>query len=51
LVDPVITAILAWIIFSEELSPLNWLAFSVVLAGIYIAKPSQGAHKVTPLGS
>jgi len=51
LVDPVITAILAWIIFSEELSPLNWLAFSVVLAGIYIAKPSQGADKVTPLGS
>jgi drug/metabolite transporter (DMT)-like permease len=51
LVDPVITAILAWIIFSEELSPLNWLAFSVVLAGIYIAKPSQGSDKVTPLGS
>lgn len=51
LVDPVITAILAWIIFSEELSPLNWLAFSVVLAGIYIAKPSQGADQVTSLGS
>jgi drug/metabolite transporter (DMT)-like permease len=51
LVDPVITAILAWIIFSEELSPLNWLAFSVVLAGIYIAKPSQGSDTVTPLGS
>jgi drug/metabolite transporter (DMT)-like permease len=51
LVDPVITAILAWIIFSEELSPLNWLAFSVVLAGIYIAKPSQGAEKLTPFGS
>jgi len=50
-VDPVITAILAWIIFSEELSPLNWLAFSVVLAGIYIAKPSQGAEKVTSFGS
>src|SRR4028119_329235 len=47
LVDPVITAILAWIIFSEELSPLNWLAFSVVLAGIYIAKPSQGSEKLT----
>ena len=47
LLDPVITAILAWIIFSEELSPLNWLAFSVVLAGIYIAKLSQGAEKLT----
>jgi drug/metabolite transporter (DMT)-like permease len=43
--------VLAWIIFSEELSPLNWLAFSVVLAGIYIAKPSQGSDKVTRFGS
>jgi drug/metabolite transporter (DMT)-like permease len=51
LLDPVITAILAWIIFSEQLSPLNWLAFSVVLAGIYLAKSSQGAEKITPLGS
>ncbi|MEG3988258.1 DMT family transporter [Microcoleus sp. S28C3] len=51
LLDPVITAILAWIIFSEQLSPLNWLAFSIVLAGIYIAKPSQGAEKVTPFGN
>ncbi len=51
LLDPVITAILAWIIFSEQLSPLNWLAFSVVLAGIYLAKSSQGGDKITPLGS
>jgi drug/metabolite transporter (DMT)-like permease len=46
LLDPVITAILAWVIFSEQLSPLNWVAFSVVLAGIYLAKYSQGADKV-----
>jgi drug/metabolite transporter (DMT)-like permease len=51
LLDPVITAILAWIIFGERLTSLNWLAFSVVLAGIYLAKSSQGADKVTPLGS
>jgi drug/metabolite transporter (DMT)-like permease len=51
LLDPVITAILAWVIFSEQLSPLNWLAFSVVLTGIYLAKSSQGAEKITPLGS
>ncbi|AFZ12716.1 protein of unknown function DUF6 transmembrane [Crinalium epipsammum PCC 9333] len=51
LLDPVITAILAWIIFSEKLNPLNWLAFSVVLAGIYIAKSSQGAEKITLLAS
>jgi drug/metabolite transporter (DMT)-like permease len=48
LLDPVITAILAWIIFSEQLSPLNCLAFSVVLTGIYLAKVSLGADKVTP---
>lgn len=46
LLDPVITAILAWIIFSERLTPLNLLAFSVVLTGIYLAKSSQGADKV-----
>ena len=46
LLDPVITAILAWVIFSEQLSPLNGLAFSVVLIGIYLAKISLGADKV-----
>ena len=40
LLEPVITAILAWMLFSERLSLLNWLAFSVVLAGIYLAKSS-----------
>lgn len=49
LLDPVITAILACIIFSESLYPLNWLAFSVVLAGIYLAQSSKGANKVKPL--
>lgn len=48
LLDPVITAILAWVIFSEQLIPLNGVAFSVVLAGIYLAKVSLGADKVTP---
>jgi drug/metabolite transporter (DMT)-like permease len=51
LLDPVITAILAWIIFSERLNPLNWLAFFVVLAGIYLAKSSQGADKVVSFES
>lgn len=51
LLDPVITAILAWLIFSEKLDPLNWLAFSVVLAGIYLATSSQGSDKVIPLES
>ncbi len=45
LLEPVITAILAWILFTENLSLFNWLAFSVVLAGIYIAKSSNSADK------
>ena len=47
LLDPVITALLAWLIFSESLNPLNWLAFSLVLAGIYLAKFSKGSDKFT----
>ncbi len=39
---PVIAAILAMLIFSENLSLLNWLAFSVVLSGIYLAVSAQG---------
>lgn len=45
LLEPVITAILAWMLFSESLSLFNWLAFGVVLAGIYLAKYSANADK------
>ncbi len=45
LLEPVITAILAWILFSENLSLFNWLAFGIVLAGIYLAKSSGNADK------
>ncbi|MFM9264258.1 DMT family transporter [Tychonema sp. BBK16] len=41
LLEPVITAILAWMLFSESLSLFNWLAFAVVLTGIYLAKSSS----------
>lgn len=34
---PVIAAILAMIIFTQQLSLFNWLAFAVVLLGIYVA--------------
>ena len=34
---PVIAAILALAIFNEQLSLFNWLAFAVVLCGIYLA--------------
>ncbi len=43
LLEPVITAIIAGMLFSETLSLFNWLAFSVVLAGIYLAKSSTSA--------
>lgn len=40
LLEPAIAAIIAWVLFSEKLTLFNWLAFSVVLAGIYLAKSS-----------
>jgi len=46
LLEPIITAILAWLVFDESLSPLNLLTFFVVLVGIYLAKSGQGADKV-----
>ncbi|MEG3894432.1 MULTISPECIES: DMT family transporter [unclassified Microcoleus] len=45
LLEPAIAAIIAWVLFSESLSLFNWLAFSVVLAGIYLAKSSISADK------
>lgn len=46
LVIPVIAAILAMLIFSEQLSLLNWLAFSVVLVGIYLAISAQSTQNI-----
>jgi drug/metabolite transporter (DMT)-like permease len=43
LLEPLITASLAAAIFGERLSGLNWLAFAIVLAGIYLARISAGA--------
>ncbi|MDJ0590717.1 MAG: DMT family transporter [Pleurocapsa sp. MO_226.B13] len=34
---PVIAAVLAMLIFAEQLSLFNWLAFAIVLCGIYLA--------------
>ena len=34
---PVIAAILAMLIFAEQLSLFNWIAFAIVLSGIYLA--------------
>ena len=45
LLDPVITSLQAWLIFSERLSVSSWLAFVVVLVGIYFAQLSKSAVK------
>jgi drug/metabolite transporter (DMT)-like permease len=45
LLEPIITTILAWVIFAEHLSLFNLLAFFVVLAGIYVAKSGRGSDK------
>ncbi len=46
LLDPILAALVAWIIFLEGLSPLNLVAFGIVLLGIYLAKSSRYANQV-----
>lgn len=41
LLEPVITALLAWVLLGETLGLTNGLAFVVVLVGIYLAKSSR----------
>ncbi|MGB3510353.1 MAG: DMT family transporter [Microcoleaceae cyanobacterium] len=45
LIDPVLSAIVAWRIFSEQLGWLNWIAFAVILLGVYLAISSKSAVK------
>ena len=47
LLEPILTAIFAWIIFVEKLNFINWIAFTTVLVGIYFAKSGLGAQKST----
>ena len=42
LLEPIITALLAWVIFGESLSPSNWFAFVIVLMGLYLSNSSEG---------
>ena len=50
LLEPIVSAILAWMIFTEGLSSVTWVGFSIVLTGIYLAQSSgtalqkQAAH-------
>ena len=45
LLKPIITALLAWVIFAESLSLFNGIALLLVLVGIYLAKSSSSAEK------
>ncbi len=45
LLEPIVSAILAWVIFAESLSPTTGLGFVVVLTGIYLAQSSKSATK------
>ncbi|WP_019487169.1 DMT family transporter [Kamptonema formosum] len=47
LIEPILASILAWIIFSERLGFSDWVAFSVVLCGIFLAQSSRFAVKIT----
>ena len=44
---PVIAAVLAAIIFSEQLSVFNWGAFAIVLVGIYLAVSARDIQEST----
>jgi len=45
LLEPLITALFAWIIFDEQLTLLNITSLIVVIAGIYLASLGKGAQK------
>jgi drug/metabolite transporter (DMT)-like permease len=48
LLEPIVSAILAWFIFHEQLSPITWVGFAVILSGIYLANSSQSAAHLAP---
>ena len=41
LLEPIISAIFAWVIFHETLSPVTWVGFAVVLGGIVLAQSGE----------
>ena len=45
LLEPILAALLAWMIFAENLNLFNGIAFIFIIAGIYIAKSSNSAMK------
>ena len=43
LLEPIVSALLAWVIFVERLNPITWVGFAVVLTGIYLARSGNSA--------
>lgn len=49
MLDISISTFLAWIIFAEQLTILDWLSFPVLFLGIYLAKSGKGVKKYDEL--
>ena len=47
LLEPIFTALLAWMILAENLNLFNGLAFVLIISGIYLAQSSNSAIKET----
>ncbi|MEA5600629.1 DMT family transporter [Nostoc sp. UHCC 0252] len=47
LLNPVLSSIFAWFIFSEQVGLFDWVTFAVVLVGIYLAQSSQSTVQIT----
>ncbi len=43
LLEPIISAILAWLIFGENFSFITWIGFIIILTGIYLAQSSEAS--------
>ena len=43
LLEPIISALLAWLIWAEGLSSTTWVGFAVILTGIYLAQSSSAS--------
>jgi drug/metabolite transporter (DMT)-like permease len=41
LLEPIVSALLAWVIFQEMLSPITFLGFTLILSGLYLAQSSR----------
>ncbi len=47
LLEPLLASFFAWVIFNEKVTFSDWVAFAVILCGIYLAQSSQSAVKAT----